>query len=93
MGDGKFVYWGIAKSVIGNEIFSCVFSKSVYAHSGDRVSCLDENGEAKVGDIIYADQDFEGRQILNELVNPLGAYKVVTLWVRTDFTEEEEEAE
>lgn len=93
MSDNNFVYWAIARSVIGNDIFSCVFPKSVYAKSGDRVSCLDENGEAKVGDILHADSDFPDRQILKELVDSLGAYKVVTLWERNDFIEEGEEGE
>lgn len=89
----KMVYWAVAKSVIGGDVFSCVFPRQVWPHRGDRVNCIDGNGEAKVGDILYADSDFPDRQILKELVDSLGAYKVVTLWERNDFIEEGEEGE
>lgn len=85
------VYWAIAKDVIKRDtVFSCVFPCRVYAHSGDRVSCIDNKGQTVIGDIIYADYCTKDSREIPELVDALGAYKVVTYWERTDFTKEEQ---
>lgn len=92
MSSNEWVYFAIAKSVIDNEIFSCVFPESLWAKPGDRVSCLDKNGEVKVGDVIYGDGSYVGRDILTELVEPLGAHRVMTYWKRTNLVWEDKTA-
>ena len=66
------VYWAIAKDVIKRDtVFSCVFPCRVYAHSGDRVSCVDNKGQTVIGDIIYADYCTKDSREIPELVDAL----------------------
>ena len=78
----EWIYYAIAKDVLGGGYFICEFPREKRGYAGDRVTAVDEDGSVRIGDIIHSDLDKPNDKLLNAITQVLGGkiLKAVNYW-------------
>lgn len=92
----EWIYYAIAKNLLGGGYFICEFPREKRGYEGDRVTAVDKDGSMIMGDIIYSGLDRPNDKLLNAVIRVLGGemLKAVNYWtlhIIEDLPKDEEE--